>query len=457
MTDPGAIPPIDGGRASPPGEASGALDRVLAEADFRGVFAGLIAPIFAVESSLGTSPAPATAVLSRLVVDAERLDTRLRAVGARGNKTFAFVAEALPLLRALAQVQHALLHLRVRLARGEAERGGAPPAGDLDAALEWTQERLRVLLRAVRDDVVGPIGADLHDRPLSPPAVRADERWRLAQDLDVPVGRDPKDRIAAMATAFLAIGDDLARVPLPDPAEREHAGAGLAAVVADRFGVAEAEEARAGMHALQSTYDSVVAGTSREDGVLLAFRGEVSVLLHALEAVAHGLLARRHLLDEVRSAPLRDRLAALVDPEALLGGTLGFGLRFAQRRFAAARPLATSLLEAATRMAEVVLPLPPGRKLHLRPAGLIVKVVQRHGLPVEMGMGTQSVDARHLMDVILLAAGNPTETKVRFRGDERPLADLEALFRERLGEDGTAGFPPALSYLRVAEDPRKSP
>lgn len=454
MSDPGAIP-IDGGQASPRSEAPGALDRVLAEADFRGVLAGLIAPILAVESSLEANPAPATALLSRLVVDAERLDARLRAVGARGNKTFAFVAEALPLLRALAQVQHALLHLRVRLSRGEAGAGVTPPAGDLDAALEWTLERLRVLLRAVRDDVVGPIGANLPDRPLSAPAVRADERWRLPQDLDAPVGHDPKDRIAAMATAFLAIGDELARVPLPERAAGERAGVGLAAVVADRFGVAEAEAARSGVHALQSAYDSVVAGTPREDGVLLAFRGELSVLLHALEAVAHGLLARRHLLEEVRSAPLRERLVALVDPDALLGWALGFGLRFAQRRFAAARPLATSLLEAATRVAEVVLPLPPGRKLHLRPAGLIVKVVQRHGLPVEMGMGGQSVDARHLMDVILLAAGNPTETTVRFRGDERPLADLALLFEERLGEDGTAGFPPALSYLRAGQDLRR--
>jgi hypothetical protein len=65
-----------------------------------------------------------------------------------------------------------------------------------------------------------------------------------------------------------------------------------------------------------------------------------------------------------------------------------------------------------------------------------------------MSMAAETVDARQLMDVILLAAGNGTSTQVRFRGDERALADLQVLFEHRLGEEGLDDFPPQLSYLR---------
>jgi phosphotransferase system HPr (HPr) family protein len=209
------------------------------------------------------------------------------------------------------------------------------------------------------------------------------------------------------------------------------------------------------MHALQSTYDSVVAGTSREadEPALKTFRGYVSILLHLLEAIAYLLQVHGRLAGEMRSTAVRDRATRLVDGRAALRWALRFGLENTARCFHEARPLAVGLLERATRVRDVVLALPPGRKLHLRPAGLIVRVVQRHGFPVEMAMGEQRVDARHLMDVILLAAGNPSETVVRFRGDERTLADLQVLFAHRLGEEGLERFPPSLAYLLEPSKP----
>jgi hypothetical protein len=86
-----------------------------------------------------------------------------------------------------------------------------------------------------------------------------------------------------------------------------------------------------------------------------------------------------------------------------------------------------------------------------------VRVVQHHGLPVTMRMGDQEADAHQLMDVILLAASHPDEPVVRFRGDEKPLADLQALFEHRLGEEGLDGLPPSLAYLREASRPGGRP
>jgi phosphotransferase system HPr-like phosphotransfer protein len=145
---------------------------------------------------------------------------------------------------------------------------------------------------------------------------------------------------------------------------------------------------------------------------------------------------------------VRERACACLPPGDLRRWAARFGLANAALCFREARPLARTLIDRYTRRREVVLDLPPGRKLHLRPAGLIVKVVQHHGLPVEMRMGDHAVDARQLMDVILLAASQPAATNVSFQGDVRPLHDLTLLFRHRLGEDGLAGFPAELDYLR---------
>jgi phosphotransferase system HPr (HPr) family protein len=183
----------------------------------------------------------------------------------------------------------------------------------------------------------------------------------------------------------------------------------------------------------------------------------VSILLHLLETVAYLLqLHARRAGDGHRGGngsggagpPTADSIALLVPSEDLLRWALAFGLRNTARCFQEARSVAQTLLDRYSRIREAALDLPPGRKLHLRPAGYIVRVVQHHGLPVDMTMGGQTVDARQLMDVIVLAASHPNETVVRFRGDERPLEDLRALFSARLGEEGLETLPPSLSFLR---------
>jgi phosphotransferase system HPr-like phosphotransfer protein len=446
-----AEPPVPG--ATPSGEAPGAatLDRVLPEAAYRARFAAEIAPLLRLERLLdaGAGAERARSICARVVAEAERVEYGLLEVGARENRTFAYVTEVVTQLRWCAKALHALLHLRGRVRRyfeARTDLGGF--RADLDACITWVAGRVEASMAAVRDEVAGPLGLAVPDAAADAAALDGEDvRWRLPQDLDVPVSHDERDRLAAMCAAFLALADHVESVSVPDG----DLGA-LDALARGPFGPAHAQELRVRMHAMQSSYDSTIAGTPHEvaDPRLRTFRGYVSVLLHLLEAVAYLLSAHGRLASDLRSAALRDRMRRLVDEGLLLRWALRFGLVNAARCFGEARDVAQTLLARATRVREVSLALPPGRRLHLRPAGLIVRVVQRHALPVEMRMGEQTVDARQLMDVILLAAGNPGETRVRFRGDERPLADLQALFEHRLGEEGTEAFPPSLAYLRAS-------
>ena len=457
MTDPRPSAGSDRGAAAPAGRRLGedgaqasALDRVLREADYRERLSREARPLFQLERTLraGLQGEPSRRFCLRVAEEAERVEYGLLDVGARGNRAYALLAELVSAVRWTAKSVHALLHLRGRIRRYLGERSDlAGFRSELDRAIAWLSGRLEAQLDAVVSEASGPLGVPLPKEGTDAAALEAEEvRWRLPQDLDAAESVDERSRIAELATSFLRLADELEEVVLPsgdDPAARE-------ALVNGPFSGAAAQEARVRMHGIQSGYDVVVAGTPLEgtDPDLKVFRGYVSILLHLLEAVAYLLQVHGRFSGDLRSERVRGRAEPLVDPGAALRLAVEFGLRNAVACFREARAVGARLLERYTRIRAVTLDLPPGRKLHLRPAGLIVRVVQHHGKPVDMGMADETVDARQLMDVILLAAGNPTSTQVRFRGDERALADLQLLFEHRLGEEGLDDLPSQLSYLR---------
>lgn len=424
------------------------LDRVLREEDYRERLGRETCDLLRLGLRLRAGlPNDLTRRFSRRVgEEAERVEYGLLEVGARGNRAYAPLAEVVTAIRWIAKALHALLHLRGRIVRYLGDREDLVRfRAATQETIEWLGGRLTALVEAVRTEAES-LGVECPDTPLGEDVLRGeDARWRLPQDAHAPEGVDERERIADIATAFLSLADDVERVGAP-PADGPEAAAEY---LRTRLPLAAAQEARVRMHAIQSTYDTVVAATPLEvdDAQLKTFRGYVSILLHLLESVAylHQLLSR--LEEDGRSVAAHARVVSLVDPDRLREACVGFGVRNTVEGFREARRTAEALLERYARTRELALDLPPGRKLHLRPAGLIVRVVQHHGLPVRMRMGDEDVDARQLMDVILLAAGNPNATRVVFRGDDRPLADLQALFEARLGEDGLEHLPPSLGYL----------
>src|SRR5947207_9605498 len=121
MVDPAAAPPRartgDPQRREPlldDGSAAGALDRVLREGEYRERFARETQDLFRLEALLrrGVRGEVSRRYCLRLAEEAERIESGLMEVGARGNKAFACFAELVTLVRRVAQAVHALLHLR---------------------------------------------------------------------------------------------------------------------------------------------------------------------------------------------------------------------------------------------------------------------------------------------------------------------------------------------------------
>jgi phosphotransferase system HPr-like phosphotransfer protein len=437
-------------RIADDGGAPAALDRVLREQEFRPRLAVEVRDLFRLAALLdqGVDGEVSRRFCLLTAEEAERVEFALLDVGARGNRAYAFFAELVTAVRWTARSLHALLHLRGRIRRYLGDRTDLDPfRRDLDECIRWLAERLASCLSAARDEAEGPLRMATPREPFEMAHAKSEEvRWRLPQDVDAAEAKDEREHIADVASRFLALAEEASLVG----AEIPDSDGVLAEWSRTVFGAPQAHEWRVRMHTVQSAYDAYVGATPLEgaDAELKTFRGYVSILLHLIEATAFLFQLQARLDVDVRSARVRERASAILSGNDLLHWAVRFGLASTVACFREARTVARDLIHRYTRRRETTLDLPPGRKLHLRPAGLIVKVVLHHGLPVEMRMGEQCVDARQLMDVILLAASHPTSTQVTFLGDDRPLNDLALLFRHRLGEDGLDRLPAELSYLQ---------
>jgi phosphotransferase system HPr (HPr) family protein len=110
--------------------------------------------------------------------------------------------------------------------------------------------------------------------------------------------------------------------------------------------------------------------------------------------------------------------------------------------------LAEALLPEYTKQLELTLELPAHVDLHARPAALIVGIVNHYSTPVEMEVGGKRCNAGSILELLVAVGSQPHQKSFVFRGDERPVRDIERLFQEELGENGLEHLSPQLDYLR---------
>jgi phosphotransferase system HPr (HPr) family protein len=142
------------------------------------------------------------------------------------------------------------------------------------------------------------------------------------------------------------------------------------------------------------------------------------------------------------------RLAALVDRAQVRDYTLNHVLYWAAQIVRRGRPIAEDLLPSYTNVQLLEVTLGDDVSLHARPAALIVGIVNRYGTPVEMEVEGRKCNAASILDLMVAVGSHPHARRFRFRGDEKPLRDIEILFRSGLGEKGIDRLPTDLGYLR---------
>lgn len=205
------------------------------------------------------------------------------------------------------------------------------------------------------------------------------------------------------------------------------------------------------VHNLQSAYDTWVKNTTLEaaDARLGRLRGHASAALHLLEAVTH----LTHFVERHESGTRHEenerRIEGLVHRREVRDVTLNHLLYWASLFVRRGRKLAEDLLPSYTDVRELAVELPFDVTLHARPCALIVGIVNRHATPVQMLVDGRTCNAGSILDLMVAVGSHPDARTFVFRGDVKPLRDIELLFRSGLGERGIETLPDELAYLRV--------
>ncbi len=383
----------------------------------------------------------------RLVDQAQSLESYLDDYGARSNRTTAFLVEIVASLRGFGLSAYSLEHLRTRIDRyGLAEGAGDDFREDLDATLAFLRKSLVGLIEAFVSES-GLIGIENGETPMNAGQLEdAPVHHHLPANLDEAEVIQEKQKIAEVASRFIDASDLFA-----DMEVRKLSGlAEMQSYVKERCSEEASRALESVIHNLESTYDTYIKNTPVEssDRNLPLLRGYVAVVLHLMEFVTHQVHFYVRHENDVRDEGSKAQIAALVDKAAVLDRVVNFGLHHADRFMRFGRTVAEAMLSSYTNIKTVRLALPEDVKLHARPASLIVSVVVHYGTPVEMEVEGKRCNAASIMQVMITAGTHPHAQELIFHGDERPLKDLETLFRGGLGEKGLGDLQEQLSYLK---------
>lgn len=388
----------------------------------------------------------------QLISEADALESFLDDYGARYNRTYAFLTELVASLRWFAHAGYSISHMVSRF-----DSYGASSWGTKD---EWDEatEALQSGLAFLRGNAVRLIEAvraeaqrlSIELTPESFPETNfmpVVARRRLPRSVGQAELQNEEQKIGEVVTKFLRACEvfrDLRIRRINDARERH-------AFFTRTCTEAQARTYEASVHNLQSTYDTHIQNTVLEarDERLHRLRGHVSAALHLLQAVTHlAHFIERHETD-IRSEDAKRKISELVERSEVEGVALNVFLFWADRFLRSGQPLAEALLPEYTKLLELELELPDHLALHARPAALIVGIVNHHSTPVEMVVGGRHCNAGSILELLVAVGSMPHQKRFLFRGDERPVRDIERLFTAELGEKGLDLLPAELAYLRT--------
>jgi hypothetical protein len=447
-------PPTMPNEASPSAAGERGPDKVVREAEFAQHLGTVTSPFHtSVRRLLERGPESwRRRHLNQLVHDAHQLESYLDEFGARYNRTFHAYTELIAALRGLGHAAYVLAHVRQRMESyhaeqwqpeglsGEVGQRLARASNELHA---WLAGLLSTALQDAQRAGFGPVDAPLGSEAWLPVEVRR----RLPRNLGQDELQDEEQRIADVASKFIQAADLMGYIGhsngLSPAARRE--------LIQRACSEEQARVYEATVHNLQSSYDTYIRNTILEarDPRLKLLRGQASAALHCLEAVTELIhfLERHASPSRLATEESVQRLSDLVPREAVERVVVEDLLGPARELLHGGRRLAEDLLPLYSRVRELEVELLDGVAFHARPAALIFGIVQHHGLPVELELGGRTCNAGSILEMLLAVGSAPEARRFVFRGDERPLRDIQTLFESGLGEQSQP-LPSSLGYLR---------
>jgi phosphotransferase system HPr-like phosphotransfer protein len=277
----------------------------------------------------------------------------------------------------------------------------------------------------------------------------------LAYDIDDEAHDEQRRHLVILANDFLKIAEKFDELEFYNAYNPEQ----LREIVPARINEVEIRRFEMLVHNLQSSFDTYViyGGLRFADEKLKQLRSFFSVGFHLLQMIGRLLhLFERHLHDAGYKniyKDAKDRLSAIINPDALLDHSINYGLFFICHYMSKGRRLSQEILSENMARAQIRVGIPVKLGFHSRPSLLVAKIVRHYGGQVELCLGDDRFDAASVLD-IQWAGGKISKeniSEVVFDGDARALRDIEILAKVNYGED-TMGkgvpLPRELAYLK---------
>ena len=388
--------------------------------------------------------------ISRTLKEVHTLRSLLVDFDAQENRSFSYMVELVAGIRCFGTVIYILKHLRARFLR-------SPLHDSLAWREDFEKEQVQTIticantLRGLFGELLAECELLGMDPPEAEPEDEEDQepdrtvRRHLPHNLDEEEMHGEMEKVAQVATDFLRVAD-LAESLDPGrlttyPALREF--------VLGRLDEEQARSFQTQVHTIQSKYDTYVQYTLSEaqDSDLRRLRSVISLSLHLYEVTTHLVHFYERHENDIRSETTKARIARVVDKFAVLDRAVNYAFRTAGRFIMEGNAICQQLVPRYTSIREIRFVIPPDVRLHIRPAALIAAIVNHHGTPVAMKMGGGEYDAGSVTDVIFLAGSNYDCNEVSFRGDERPLGDIQVLFEVGLYDEDHQEVKSRLPYL----------
>ncbi len=382
--------------------------------------------------------------MSRLVGAANAFETFLDDHGARQNRTFVTLGEAVASVRGLARVRVDNLHLVSRLPRYKLLEGCSELEQALGEAEAVLRRSLQGLVRALKEEM-GRLGVTWPEAQPSKAGPLSRQR-QLPRNLDTGFAVDEREHIAAIGSRFLSVVAASRNLGL----ERHRRMGDLPTYVSHHATEERCRWYQSAVHNIQSMYDTYVLGTATEEEHpwLHFLRGHATVSFHLLEMATELVHFYERHESDIRHEAAREAIAQVVPKGEILDVAINTYLHYAYVFVEEASELAAKVLTTFVSQQSADLELPEGVVLHARPLALIVQIARHHGSPIEITINGESCSANSLMSLIMLAGNHPDCRVLHAKGDAAALEDLKLLFTAGLGEGGK--LPPELGYLSSA-------
>jgi len=374
--------------------------------------------------------------------------------GAKNNSDWYFYRELTAAVRHLSKACYPLKHITNRLhyydisGSREFVDAGNVTLGFLNQALIGMAP---VIIEEARRLKI-PIPENSYDATRFPDIVTTD---MLDYDIDDHHRDIQKQSIVTIASDFFKIAKQLSKLEFFEP----YSARKMFEIVPAKINEVITRQYEMQIHNLQSTFDTYVihGGFKLGDKKLKSLRSTFSLVLHLFQAMGCLLhFYERHLYDVGYKNVYKkthDRLADLINKEAILDRTINFGLFYVCHFLSMGKSIAKDILNENIERSAVTVGIPLNLGFHSRPSLLVAKIVQHYGGQVELCVNNDRFDASSVLDIQWAGGKIQKEniSEVIFEGDIRSLEDIKILAGVNYGEN-TMGrgidLPEELDYLK---------